>query len=95
MNNCCPPLLLHTSPLLHLSVWSSFEFLGLGRRPLEVMKKVASRKQHSNAAAAFVTRKFGPMLPETQALLSAVYAPFNEAFAELVGDTALLYQEQS
>ena len=59
------------------------------------MQKLSSRKKHSNAGASSVQKKFGPMLPETKALLSAVYAPFNKAFAELVGDPALLYQVYS
>lgn len=39
-------------------------------------------------------KSFGKMLPKTEALLRAFFAPFNAAFAELMGDDRLRYDVQ-
>lgn len=59
------------------------------------LERFADDATRESAAAARVSAKFGPMLPETRQLLQDFYEPFNQALAELVGDQELLYDHSS
>lgn len=67
-----------------------FRFLGLSQLSMQDMQQELGLYRQ-NTGKATIKESFGPMLPETEALLRALYAPFNAALAEFVGDTALLY----
>lgn len=72
-----------------------FYFLGLRTLspPEMAMHRTTQEVTRVNSGHDRVKELFGPMLPETKELLQAVFAPFNAALAEFVGNPALCYND--
>ena len=71
---------------------NSFQFLGLRKLQPDKMQQHLAASHKVNALKPSVKESFGPMKEETKALLKAVYAPFNKAFAAMVGNPELAYE---
>lgn len=104
-----PPHPTHVRVCVHVDVrlWLGVRpVVGLGRAdrwtwlggaPLTDAERSAMLEQspiHVTNKKAKPGKRFGKMLPKTEALLRAFFAPFNAAFAELMGDDRLRYDVQ-
>ena len=86
MVSCC-----RCGCILYVCLFRSFGFLGLRNLQPEEMEARLKTSDVLNVQHG-IKEQVGAMKEETQALLKAVFAPFNAALAAAVGNPKLAYE---